>query len=93
MARHALVRDAHGAEQMTTSRLTIDQAVIVSGYTGILCCAFSALHADIERRLGRPVWTHELGNEEMRERLRDAYRADFLAICAAGTPTAKGWAA
>ncbi len=28
---------------MTTPRLTIDQAVIISGYTGILCCAFSAL--------------------------------------------------
>ncbi len=34
---------------MTTPRLTIDQAVIISGYTGILCCAFSALHAHRHR--------------------------------------------
>ncbi len=72
---------------MTTPRLTIDQAVIISGYTGILCCAFSALHADVERRLGRAVWTHEFGSADLRVQMLDLYREDFLAICAAGTPT------
>ena len=63
-----------------TLRLTKEQAIIVSGYTGFLCCNFSDLHADIEKRLDRPVWTHELGSEHMRKLVKDKYRDDFLSL-------------
>lgn len=66
-------------------RLTEAQAVIVSGYTGYLCCNFAALHEDINRRMGRPVFTHEMADDLMRKAVQSAYRADFLAICAEGT--------
>jgi hypothetical protein len=61
--------------------LTIEQAIIISGYTGILCCPIALLHEDIEKRLNRSVWTHELGNLSMIERIRNLYEEDFLAIC------------
>lgn len=67
-------------------KLTKEQAVVVSGYTGFLCCPFSDLHYDIEKRMGRPVWTHELGSSAMSETVKDLYRADFLSICSEGTP-------
>ncbi len=66
--------------------LTVDQAVVISGYTGFLCCNFSELHADVEKRLGYPVWTHQFSGNEMRERLKEIYRDDFIAMCAPGTP-------
>lgn len=65
-------------------QLQLDQAIVVSGFTGYLACSFSELHADVIKRLGRPVWTHEFPG--LREQIKEAYRADFLAMCAPGTP-------
>ncbi len=62
-----------------SEKLTEDQAIILTGFTGILCCKnFSTFHKDVEQRLGRPVWTHEFA--DMRERLKELYRNDFLAL-------------
>ena len=68
-------------------KLTREQAAIVGAFTGYLCGPFSDVHATIERVMGRPVWTHEMGSsggimEEVRERMK----AEFLAICAPDTP-------
>lgn len=62
-------------------KLTKKQAVIISAYTGILCCDFSDLHKYIEQKLGRSVWTHELASEKVMSELKEKSRADFLAIC------------
>lgn len=61
--------------------LTKEQAVIITGFTGYAACSFSELHEDVERRLGRPVWTHEFADEDVRKEMRDAYREDFVAMC------------
>ena len=61
--------------------LTKEQAIIVSGFTGYAACAFGHLHEDVEKRLGRPVWTHEFANKEFAEEVRDVYRHDFLEMC------------
>lgn len=61
--------------------LTLEQAVIVTGFTGRTACSFGNFHADVEKRLGRPVWTHEFGNKEFAEQLREVYHDDFIAIC------------
>jgi hypothetical protein len=66
---------------MKIQKLTKEQAVIISAYTGILCCEFPDLHEYIERKLNRPVWTHELANEKVMFELKEKSRADFLAIC------------
>lgn len=61
--------------------LTMEQAVVVSAYTGFLVCPFDQMHAEIEKRLGRPVWTHEMGSEKfMDEQVRPAFKADFVAM-------------
>lgn len=61
-----------------TTKLTKEQAVIISGYTGFLICDFVDLHEDIEKRLQRPVWTHEMGNPAFAENVQTLYREDFL---------------
>jgi len=65
-------------------RLTKEQAIIVSGFTGRIACGFSDFHKDVEKRIGRPVWTHEFGSEEFAEQLRDLYLEDFRTICYSG---------
>lgn len=59
-------------------QLTAEQALILTGYTGILMCDFSAYHEDVEKRLGRPVWTHQF--PALKDAIQDAYRADFFAL-------------
>jgi len=62
-------------------KLTKHQAMVVGAYTGFLCGSFSDLHDYIEKKLGRPVFTHEMGIEEVRKEIEQAAKADFLAIC------------
>lgn len=64
-----------------SKRLTKEQAIIITGFTGRTACGFSLFHEDVEKRLGRPVWTHEFANKQFSEELRDLYREDYLAIC------------
>lgn len=62
-------------------KLTQEQCIILTGFTGrMLCENFSDFHADVEQRLGRPVWTHQFANEETRMEIEDAYREDFLKL-------------
>ena len=60
-------------------KLTKEQAVIISGFTGYLCCKFSDLHAEIERKLGRAVFVHETPRCDAE--IKKAFESDFLAIC------------
>ena len=63
-------------------RLTREQGAIVSAYTGITAGPFEDMHAYAERKLGRPVWTHEFASEALMAELREAAKEDFLALCA-----------
>ena len=65
-------------------KLTKEQAIIISAYTGFIACEFSDLHKAVEKKIGRPLWTHQFGSEELMEEIRDAFREDFLAICYQG---------
>jgi hypothetical protein len=40
------------------------------------------MHAAIEKKLGRPVFTHELGGHAMADQIKEAFKDDFLSICA-----------
>jgi hypothetical protein len=66
--------------------MTLDECIVVSAYTGYVMAPFNLVHKYIEDKLGFPVWTHELADERMVERIREATRDDFLALCARGTP-------
>lgn len=61
-------------------KLTKEQALVITGFTGITACLFNEFHHDVEQRLGRPVWTHEFGSSDFSEKLREVYREDFLAM-------------
>lgn len=55
-------------------KLTKEQAIIITGFTGKLIGEFSDFHADIEKRLKRPVFTHEMAHLDMIE----IYKEDFI---------------
>jgi len=62
-------------------KLTHEQALVLTGFTGVLCIPnFADFHADVEKRLGHSVWTHQFASPEMKERVKDAYRDDFMAM-------------
>lgn len=63
--------------------MTLEERVIVSAYTGWLMCDFSHVHAYIEKKLGRPVWTHEMAasNKAFHDELHEAVKPDFLRLC------------
>lgn len=63
---------------MDIQKLTKEQAVIISGFTGILCGEFSDFHADVEKRLGRGVQTFEFGFKEFATEVKRLYEADFI---------------
>lgn len=64
-----------------TKQLTKEQAIILTGYTGISCTKFSDFHEDVEKRLGYPVLTHQFGDEDFVEKIKGLYRDDFIALC------------
>ena len=63
--------------------MTKEEKLIVSAYTGFLMCDWDDLHKFIEDTLGRPVWTHELADDKVKEEIRLRLKPRFLAICAA----------
>ena len=66
---------------MKPERLTKEQAVIIGAYTGFTAGSFGDLHEYAEKKLGRPIFTHEFAYEPLCQELRDAVREDYLAIC------------
>lgn len=58
--------------------LTLEQKIILSGFTKILCCEFNDFHADVEKRLGRPVQTMEFPS--LAPTIQEAYREDFMKL-------------
>lgn len=65
-------------------RLTEEQALILTGYTMVLMVHMSVFHEDVEKRLGRPVWSHEFPG--LKEEIKAAYRDDFMALIPAFHP-------
>jgi hypothetical protein len=62
------------------TQLTDQQGAILSAFTGKLCCNFSDFHKYAERKLGRPIFTHEFASQKVTEEIREASREDLLAI-------------
>ena len=60
--------------------MTTKERIIVSAYTGYLLCPFQFVHEYIEKKLGRPVWTHEFADERVLEEIREKCRDDFVAL-------------
>ena len=63
--------------------MTRKEKIIVSAHTGVLMCDFADVHEYIEKKLGRPVWIHELAYEKTQEEIKEKTRDDFLKVCKA----------
>jgi hypothetical protein len=61
--------------------MTKYEAIVVSAYTGFLMCDFSDVHEYVEKKLGRPIWTHEFADKSIWEEIREKIKPDFLKIC------------
>lgn len=61
--------------------MTDKERIIVSAYTGVLMCEFSKLHEYIEKILGRPVFTHEMANENVWKEIKEKFKEDFMKLC------------
>ncbi len=62
------------------TKLTQQQCIILTGFTGILHGEFEWFHTDLESRLGREVQTSELGYPEFMEQCKALYEEDFTAL-------------
>ena len=60
--------------------MTAREAAIVSAYTGLLIGEFSELHKYIEEIMGRPVFTHELGDKKLAQEISNKAAGDFCTI-------------
>lgn len=60
--------------------MTIHEAAVVSAYTGFLIGKFSNLHEYVEKILGHSVWTHELADADLVEKIKQLSKSDFIAL-------------
>lgn len=64
--------------------MTDKEKAIVMAYTGITMLTgekFDIFHKYIEDILGRPVFTHELAEREIWNRIKQASQEDFIKLC------------
>jgi len=61
--------------------MTTQEKIIVSAYTGYLMCDPYDLNRYISEKVGRSVFTHELGTPDMWDEIRRAVHDDFIALC------------
>lgn len=65
---------------MSIENFTKNQAIVLTGFTGTMCCNFSEFHEDVEKRLGRSVWIHEFSVEDFANKVKELYEEDFFAM-------------
>lgn len=61
-------------------KLSKEQCVVLTGFTGVMHGSFSDFNEDIEKRLGRPVFTHEMTDKETMTKIKEIYRNDFISM-------------
>lgn len=60
--------------------MTRRESAIIGAFTGILCGPFDALHEYVEEVMERPVFTHEMGDKETFQIIKEKARKDFIAL-------------
>ena len=50
-------------------------------YEAIVVSAFGDVHEYIEKKLGRPIWTHEFAFDLVQKEIHEKVKPDFLKIC------------
>lgn len=62
-------------------KMTKQEKLIVSAYTGFLMTNFDDFHEYVEKLLNRPVFTHEFGLDIIINEIKAKSKADFLKLC------------
>lgn len=70
-----MLHDLDNIEMISTRN-----ASIISAYTGVLLGEFSDMHKYIEEIMGRPVFTHELADENIVNEIKEKAKQDFFNI-------------
>ena len=65
--------------------LTKEQAIIITGFTGFSAGSFALFLEDLEKRLEYPVFTHQLGDANFMDKVKELYREDFVKLCYKGS--------
>lgn len=60
--------------------MTNAEKAIVSAYTGILMGDFDLMHRYIEYKMGRQVFTHELGYKSVQDEIHKRVHPDFIDV-------------
>lgn len=64
--------------------MTVRECAIVEAFTGICMLAGNKrkyFYEYVEEKLGRPVFTHELANDNICKKIRTAAYGDFIELC------------
>ncbi len=61
-------------------QLTKEQGIILTGFTGKMCCKMEDFHKDLEIRMRRPVFTHEMASKDLWEEIKKIYKEDFMKL-------------
>ena len=64
--------------------MTKQECAIIMAHTGICMLTgeeFNEFHKYVEYIMGRPVWTHELANEEVKNEIIENSKDDFMNLC------------
>lgn len=69
--------------------MTKQEKIVVSAYTGVLMCDFADLQEYIEKKFGRPVFTHELADKSVQKEIEEMSKEEFLEICNREEPERK----
>ena len=60
--------------------MTNREAAIVSAYTGVLLGSFSEMLKYVEEILECQIWTHDLADKEIQNKIKELSKQDFIAI-------------
>lgn len=64
--------------------MTLKERVIVETYTGVVMVVGEEryeVYKYISELMGRPVFTHELADREIQEKLKELSKPDFIKLC------------
>lgn len=63
---------------MSIQKLTKEQAIVITGFTGVVCGNLADFHDDVQKRLRHPVWTHQFADKDLWQKIKELYAKDFI---------------
>lgn len=64
-------------------KLTLEQALVLTGYTGVICCPYEKFIEDVCKRLDKDESEIDLENPDIGYEINQAYEKEFMYIIGA----------